>query len=170
LATVRPLAPDDLGQVADIFGHYVATSGATFEQVPPTVDGWRAKSADIAARGLPFLVAADEDRLRGFAYCTAWRTQPSYVHTAEESIYLAPDSVGQGLGRELLSRLIEQAAAVDIHQLLAVIADTGNPASPSLHRRLGFLEVGRLRRVGFKQGRWLDTMLWQLELVGAGDG
>jgi L-amino acid N-acyltransferase YncA len=162
---IRPLELDDLGAVAAIFGHYVRTSCATFEQVPPSVEAWRAKSADIAARGLPFLVAESADRILGFAYGTAWRSPPSYLHTAEESIYLVPDAVGRGLGRQLLGRLMEEAAASGIHQLLAVIADTGNPASPHLHRSLGFVEVGRLRRVGFKHGRWLDTALYQLELV-----
>jgi L-amino acid N-acyltransferase YncA len=163
-ATIRPLQPEDLPQVAQIFAHYVRTSCATFEQVAPSAEAWQAKSADIAVRGLPFLVAESAGRLLGFAYCTAWRSQPSYLHTAEESIYLAPEAVGQGLGEQLLTRVMDHATAAGIHQLLAVIADTGDPASPRLHRRVGFTEVGRLTGVGLKHGRVLDTILFQRDL------
>jgi L-amino acid N-acyltransferase YncA len=162
---LRPAEPTDLPAVAGIFGHYVETSGATFELITPEISVWEGKLAEARRRGWPFLVAVDDERLLGFAYTGPWRSPGAYLHTAEESIYLSPDSVGQGLGRRLLSRLIDDASAAGVRQLLAVIADTGNPASPALHRGLGFHEVGRLAQVGLKHGRWLDTCLFQRELV-----
>lgn len=161
---LRSAEPSDLGAVAALFGHYVETSCATFELETPVVGVWDAKLAEARRRGWPFLVAVDEGDLRGFAYTGPWRTPGAYAHTAEESIYLAPDAVGRDLGGRLLGRLIEDATAAGVRQLLAVIADTGDPASRQLHRSLGFREVGRLAQVGFKHGRWLDTWIYQREL------
>ncbi|HTY71345.1 MAG TPA: GNAT family N-acetyltransferase [Actinomycetes bacterium] len=162
---LRPAEPADLAQVAAIFGHYVRTSCATFEEVVPEVTAWTTKLDEARGRGWPFLVAADVERVRGFARCAPWRPPAAYLHTAEESIYLAPGDTGRGLGTRLLTRLLEEAARAGIHQLLAVIADTGDPASMQLHERLGFARVGLLRRVGLKQGRWLDTAIYQRELA-----
>lgn len=162
---MRPAAHTDLGAVAELFGYYVETSCATFELVTPDVSVWESKLKEARGRGWPFLVAVNGDRLRGFAYTGPWRTPDAYLHTAEESIYLAPDAVGQDLGGRLLGRLIDDATAAGVRQLLAVIADTGDPASRALHRSLGFREVARLAQVGFKHGRWLDTWVFQRELA-----
>lgn len=164
MTELRPAEPSDLVGVAALFGHYVEMSCATFELVTPAVSVWEGKLADARARGWPFLVAVDADELRGFAYTGPWRSPGAYLHTAEESIYLAPDAVGKDLGGLLLGRLIDDAEAAGVRQLLAVIADTGDPASRLLHRSLGFREVARLTQVGFKHGRWLDTWVFQREL------
>ena len=108
---IRPATPEDLPRVAEIFGHYALNTCATFEAVPPTVDTWAKKLAVTADRGWPFLVTADGDEVHGFSYCSAWRTQPAYLHTAEESIYLAPDQTGRGLGRPLLTAMIDALRA-----------------------------------------------------------
>jgi phosphinothricin acetyltransferase len=166
---IRPARPDDLPRIAEIFGHYVRNTCATFETVAPGVDVWAEKLALTTDRGWPFLVTADDDEVVGFSYCSAWRSQPAYVHTTEESIYLAPGRTGRGLGRPLLTAMIDALEASQVTQLLAVIADAGDPASAALHRRLGFTEAGRLVEVGNKFDRWLDTVLYQRP-VGAGDG
>ena len=87
---IRPARPEDLPRIAEIFGHYVRNTCATFEMAVPSVDAWAGKLALTTDRGWPFLVTADDDEIVGFSYCSAWRSQPAYVHTAEESIYLAP--------------------------------------------------------------------------------
>jgi L-amino acid N-acyltransferase YncA len=166
---IRPATPEDLPRVAEIFGHYALDTCATFEAVPPSVDKWAEKLAVTTDRGWPFLVTADDDEVLGFSYCSAWRTQPAYLHTAEESIYLAPGQTGRGLGRPLLTAMIDALEATPVTQLLAVIADAGDPASASLHRSLGFTEVGRLTKVGNKFDHWLDTVLYQRPM-GASDG
>jgi phosphinothricin acetyltransferase len=164
MTELRQAEASDLVAVADLFGYYVEHSCATFELEAPDVSAWAGKLAQARERGWPFLVAVDEEELRGFAYCTPWRSPGAYLHTAEESIYLAPDATGQDLGGLLLRRLVDEAAAAGVRQLLAVIADTGDPASRLLHRSVGFREVGRLVGVGFKHGRWLDTWVFQREL------
>jgi L-amino acid N-acyltransferase YncA len=164
MTNLRPLSEADLAAVTAIYAHYVTGSVATFDETPPGVDAWRAKAGGIAAAGLPFLVAEDDGEVLGFAYASAYRPKPAYRHTVEDTIYLAPGATGRGLGRRLLAELIDRAAAAGARQMIAVIADGGDPASAKLHAAFGFAEAGRLRAVGLKHGRWLDTVLYQLEL------
>jgi L-amino acid N-acyltransferase YncA len=101
----------------------------------------------------------------GFAYAAPWRPKSAYRYTVENTVYLAPGVTGRGIGAALLTALIDHAAAAGCHQMIAVIADTGSPASARLHRRLGFTDAGRLHAVGFKLGRWIDTRLMQRDLT-----
>jgi phosphinothricin acetyltransferase len=165
-AVVRAAVPADAGQVAAIFGHYVATSVATFEEVAPTAADWRRRLEDLAGRNLPFLVAeADGDgTVCGFAYASPWRPKPAYRYTVEDTVYLSPGHTGRGIGSALLGGLLTGCAAAGARQVIAVIADTGSDASAALHRRFGFTQAGRLSGVGRKHGRWIDTMLMQRDL------
>ncbi|WP_199736532.1 GNAT family N-acetyltransferase [Micromonospora sp. HM5-17] len=162
---VRPAVPADLDAVAQIYAHYVTTSVVTFDEVAPTVDHWRQRLDDLTGRGLPFLVATVHGDVAGYAYAGPYRPKPAYRHTVEDSIYLAPDRTGLGLGRALLGALLPACAAAGARQMVAVIADSGSDASPALHRRFGFVEVGRLVAVGHKHGRWVDTVLMQRALT-----
>ncbi|WP_129839944.1 GNAT family N-acetyltransferase [Streptomyces sp. RFCAC02] len=162
---IRPAEPDDAFPITAIFAHYVVSTLVTFREEPLTTTEWRRKMADTAAHGLPFLVVEMNGAVAGFAYAGPWRPQPAYRHTVENSIYLAPDRTGLGLGRALLTALVEGCERAGVRQIVAVIADSGSDASPALHRRLGFTEAGRLRAVGHKHGRWLDTVLMQRDLA-----
>jgi phosphinothricin acetyltransferase len=161
---LRGVTDADLPAVAGIFAHYVLHSLATFEEHPPAVSAWERKREEISARSLPFLVAEAEGHIAGYAYASVWRDKPAYRYTAEDAVYVAPGSTGQGLGRLLLQAVIRECASGGVHQLVAVIADTGSPASQALHRACGFREAGRLRSVGYKHDRWIDTVLMQLDL------
>ena len=162
---VRPATSADCDAVAALYGGDVRDSLATFELVAPSADDWRAKLADLDQVGLPFLVQVEE--LVGYALVTPWRPRPGYRFTVEDSIYIAPRRTGSGHGRRLMMELISATRTWGAKQVLAVIADSGEPASPALHLGAGFVEVGRLRQVGFKQGRWVDTLLLQLSLEDA---
>ncbi|MCF6473986.1 N-acetyltransferase [Nonomuraea sp. MG754425] len=164
MTRVRALTETDLPTVAGIYAHYVTTTVATFDETPLTPGDWRAKAAAITGAGLPFLVAETDGAVTGYAYVAQYRPKPAYRHTLEDTIYLAPGSTGKGLGRLLLGELIAAAGRTEARQLVAVIADSGDPASARLHERFGFEQAGRLRSVGFKQGRWIDTVLMQLDL------
>lgn len=161
---IRSAAETDLEAVAGIFGHYVDGSVVTFETVPPSLSYWRHFRDDQAERGLPFLVCECNGQVAGYAYAAPWRTKPAYRHTVESTVYLAPGRTGQGLGRKLLEELRRECARAGAEQMIAVIADTGDPASAALHRACGFTEAGRLRNVGYKHGRLLDTLLLQCDL------
>lgn len=161
---IRQARPADLDAVGAIYAHYVATSTATFELTPPDRQEWVRRFSAIDEHGLPFVVAGLGGGIAGYAYCAPWKSRPAYRHTAEVSVYVAPEAVGQGVGGALLDALLERAAAAGIRELIAVIADTGDPASIALHRRRGFVDAGRLTGVGLKHGRWLDTVLLQRRL------
>jgi phosphinothricin acetyltransferase len=170
---VRPAIPADTEQVAAIFAHYVATSVATFEEVPPTAADWRRRLGELGRQNLPFLVAlggqggqagGDTGTLCGYAYASPWRPKPAYRYTVEDTVYISPGHTGRGLGSALLAGLLAGCADAGARQVIAVIADTGSDASAALHRRFGFAEAGRLCGVGRKHGRWIDTVLMQREL------
>jgi phosphinothricin acetyltransferase len=165
-ARVRPVGVDDLDAVAEIFAHYVTDSVATFEEIPPTSSDWRRRLDDLTDRRLPFLVGEVGGQIVGYAYAGPWRPKPAYRHTVEDSIYLAPGWTGRGLGRALLGALLAECAKTDARQMIAVVADTGDPTSAGLHRAFGFSDVGRLKEVGHKHGRWIDTLLLQRDLTG----
>ncbi|MEE6261456.1 GNAT family N-acetyltransferase [Plantactinospora sonchi] len=161
---ITPATAADLAAITDIYAHYVTGSVATFDETPPDVDHWRQRLADLTGRGLPFLVARVDGLVAGYAYAGPYRPKPAYRHTVEDTIYLAPGRAGQGLGRALLGALLPAARSAGARQMVAVIADTGSDASAALHRRFGFVEVGRLVGVGYKHDRWIDTVLMQRDL------
>ena len=161
---LRPLELKDIEQVAAIYAHYVGSGVATFDEVAPDVAAWSAKAGSIVARGLPFLVAEIGDEVAGFAYASLWRPRPAYRHTVEDTVYVAPSRLRRGVGRMLLDALIEGCRNAGMEQVIAVIADTDDPASQALHRSAGFNEAGRLARVGYKHGQWIDTVLMQISL------
>jgi phosphinothricin acetyltransferase len=165
---VRPASDADMAAVAGIFAHYVTSSLATFEEIPPTVADWTRKLDDLSGQGLPFLVATIGDEVAGYAHASPWRPRPAYRYTVEDSVYLAPGRTGQGTGRALLEALLRECGRSGARQVVAVIADTGGEASVALHRRLGFTHIGRLTGVGRKHGRWIDTVLMQRTLPAAG--
>jgi len=152
---IRPAEPADTEQVAAIFAHYVATSVATFE-VGQGVQGVQG--------GQEVEAAGDAGAICGYAYASPWRPKPAYRYTVEDTVYISPAHTGRGLGRALLGGLLAGCADAGARQVIAVIADTGSDASAALHRRFGFAEAGRLRGVGRKHGRWIDTVLMQREL------
>ncbi|MGV0813133.1 N-acetyltransferase family protein [Mycolicibacterium boenickei] len=164
-AVVRVTSPDDLDAISAIYAHHVETGVATFELVPPDRDEWERRLATARQRELPFLTAILDGEIVGYAYCSPWKLRPAYRHTVENSIYLAPQSAGRGVGTQLLQGLLAGCTAAGIREVIAVVVDTDD-ATPSLalHRKHGFIEAGRLRAVGYKHGRWLDTVLLQCSL------
>jgi phosphinothricin acetyltransferase len=163
--SVRAATLDDLDAIAEIYRHYVVTSIATFETDPPDAAEWRRRFAAITDAGLPFLVTERDGAVAGYAYCGPWKSRPAYRTTVENSVYVAPSAIGNGCGTELVLALLDGCSAAGIREVIAVIADTGDPASVELHRRCGFVEAGRLNRVGVKHGRYVDTLLLQRSLA-----
>lgn len=165
---VRPAASDDIPAVAEIYRHHVAHGVASFELTPPSDEEMALRYATLMDGGYPYLVAEVDGRVVGYAYAGPYRARPAYRNTVENSVYVEPAAAGQGIGRALLNALIEAAAERDFRQMVAVIGDSGNAASIALHRRCGFEDTGVLKSVGFKHGRWLDSVFMQRAL-GNGD-
>ena len=128
----------------------------------------RARREDVLSKGLPYLVAVDGDNVLGFAYCNWFKPRPAYRFSAEDSIYLAPEANGQGLGRLLLTELMAQAEKAGVRKLIAVIGDSANAASIGVHRSAGFAHVGTLKSCGWKFDRWLDVVMMD-KALGWGD-
>jgi len=129
----------------------------------------RLRYDEVRARGLPYLVAQVAGQVAGYGYCTLYRARSAYRYALEDSIYVRKDMVGRGVGRLVLAELIRRCEGLGYRQMIAVIGDSGNAASIGVHASLGFLRVGTLRSVGFKFGRWVDSVLMQRPL-GNGDG
>jgi phosphinothricin acetyltransferase len=167
---IRPVTNSDVEAITAIYRHHVLTGTASFEEAPPSTEEMAARCAAIQERDLPYiclegvLESGGAPRLLGYAYAGPYRPRSAYRFTVEDSIYLAPEAAGRGYGKLLLLKLIEECRARELREIVAVIGDSANHASIGLHRRLGFREVGTLRQVGLKFGRWLDTVLMQLAL------
>lgn len=162
--SLRDAAPDDLTPCHAIYAHHVRHGTASFEETPPTLAEFAARHADIRARGLPYLVAERDGILLGYAYAAPYRARSAYRHTLENSIYVAPEAGRQGVGHALLGALLARCEAGPWRQMVAVIGDSANAASIALHARCGFRHVGTLEAVGFKFGRWIDSVLMQRPL------
>lgn len=164
-AAIRPTSADDLDAIAAIYAHHVESGVATFELTPPDRAEWERRLQTARDLELPFVTATLDGSIVGYAYCAPWKTRPAYRHTVENSIYLVPHASGRGIGAQLMTALLDGCAAAGIREVIAVVVDTEDAAaSLALHRGHGFVEAGRLRAVGFKHGRWLDTVLLQRSL------
>ncbi|MEZ3159964.1 N-acetyltransferase family protein [Microbacterium sp. BWT-B31] len=163
--TIRPVRETDLPDIREIYNYYVTNSVVTFDEKKRTIAQWRHKLAHLTKLGLPFLVAeSPSGQVLGYALVAPWSGKSSYRYTVENSIYLGQAAAGKGLGRALLEALIAACEQQGIREMVAVISDKGAEASVALHEKLGFVEVGRMGRVGFKFGRWLGTIYLQKSL------
>ncbi|MEM7223696.1 MAG: N-acetyltransferase family protein [Pseudomonadota bacterium] len=166
--SVRAASAADLSATHEIYAHHVAHGLGSFEETAPDLTDWSARYRGLVADGYPFLVAEHEGRVGGYAYASAYRSRPAYRFAVQDSVYVAPDCQGHGLGQALLAELIARCTAQGFRRMVAVIGDSGNHASVGLHERQGFALVGVLPAVGFKHGRWVDTVLMERAL-GEGD-
>ena len=167
-ATLRSTEPRDLPAITAIYGHHVRTGLASFETSAPDEAEMRRRYDSIRAKGFPYLTAELDGRVVGYAYASLYRERPAYRFALEDSLYVHPDFMGKGIGRMLLTQLIADCEAVGCRQLIAVIGDSANSPSIGIHAALGFAMVGTFRSIGWKQERWLDTVLMQ-RTIGAGD-
>ena len=164
---IRAASDADVAAIARIYGYYVLHSLSTFEEMPPGESDMAARKAAVDALGLPYLVA-DDGGVIGYAYAAPFRTRAAYRYTVEDSVYVAPDQLGRGVGKALVARLIEICEGMGLRQMMAVIGDSGNAGSIGLHRGLGFETAGLSTAVGFKFDRWVDVVWMQRPLGGGG--
>ena len=164
MVTIRDATPADLAAIQAIYAHHVTHGLASFEEVPPPVEEMRLRFEAIVGAGKPYIVAEIDGRVVGYGYASSYRTRSAYRYTVENSIYIDERARGRGVGTALLDALIARCRGGPWRQMLAVIGDSGNAASIGVHRKAGFRQVGLLERVGYKHGRWVDSVLMQLEL------
>ena len=170
MLTLRPARTTDLPQITDIYAHAVLNGTASYEYDAPSLEEMTRRFAAITQQNFPYIVAQDEGRVLGYAYASHFRTRPAYRFIVEDSIYIAPDSQGQGIGTLLLGELLARCEALGFRQMIAVIGDAAvNLPSARLHSAMGFTECGRITGSGFKFNRWCDTLLMQRALNGGTD-
>ena len=160
---IRDVKETDAGAIAAIYAHHVLNGTASYDIDPPPVEFHRDKIRRVATEGWPFLVAELDGLVAGYAYVTQFRDRAAYRFTAEDSIYVRPGLTGRGVGKALIAALLDRSAAYGFKTIIAVIGGA-EPASIAVHAALGFEEVGRLRRVGWKKDRWLDSVYMQRDL------
>ena len=159
MPTIRPSTPNDIPQITAIYTHHVLHGTGTFEVEPPSEHDMAQRRADVVNKGLPYLVATEGERVLGYAYCNWFKPRPAYRFSAEDSIYIAPEAAGSGLGRALMAELLRQAELAGVRKMIAVIGDSANAGSIGVHRSAGFRHVGVLEACGWKFERWLDVVL-----------
>ena len=161
---IRDSRDADMPAVQVIYAHHVLNGLASFEEEAPDVAELRSRRERVLALGLPYLVGEIGGEVAGYCYATPYRTRSAYRYTLEDSVYVREGCGGKGLGEALLRELIARCEKGPWRQMIAVIGDSANVASIALHRKLGFREAGTLASVGFKFGRWVDSVLMQRAL------
>ncbi len=165
---IRASRPEDAPALAAIYGHHVLNGFGTFEEVPPSAEEMAARRQAVVDRGLPYLVAEDAGQVLGFAYAAPFRPRAAYRYTVEDSVYIAPEAIGRGVGKVVLSEVIKACEAFGIRQVVAVIGDSENAGSIGLHASLGFEHAGVGKAFGYKKGRWVD-IVWMTKSLNGGE-
>lgn len=161
---IRTADIGDLAAFTEIYRESVLNGVASYELDPPSLEEMTARFTDITAKGYPYIVAVEQNgAILGYAYASAFRTRPAYRWLVEDSVYIAPEARGKGVGKALLEELIRRSTALGFRQMVAVIGGA-HPASIAVHSATGFEHNGRMAASGFKHGRWLDTVLMQRAL------
>jgi phosphinothricin acetyltransferase len=161
---IRPATPDDIAAVTRIYADAVLNGTASFEIEPPDEAEMTRRQAALLNNGYPYLTAEIEGVVAGYAYAGPYRSRPAYKWSVEDSIYVAPQMHRKGIGGLLLARLVAESTQRGFRQMIAVIGDSAQIGSIAVHERAGFNHIGTLRSVGFKHGKWLDTVLMQRAL------
>ncbi len=165
---IRPAQAADVAEIQSIYAHHVLHGAGTFEEIPPPIEEVHRRYNGIVSRGWSYLVATDATGVIGYAYFSQMRERSAYRYTAEDSIYVRDDVRGQGVGKALVAKLLDEATELGFRQMIAVIGDSENVGSIGVHASLGFQRAGLLRATGLKFGRWIDTVYMQRAL-GRGD-
>ena len=162
--SVRPATPADIPAITRIYAHSVRTGTASFELEPPDEAEMTRRMQTLLGGGYPYIVAEIGGAIAGYAYAGSYRPRPAYRFSVEDSIYIDPSAQRKGVGRALLENLIEECTRRGFRQMIAVIGDSAQTPSIELHRALGFRMIGNIENVGYKFGRWLDSVLMQRAL------
>ena len=161
---VRPVSEADIAPITAIYAAEVRDFVNTYEYDAPDQAEMRRRMQGIVEADYPYLVAEVDGQVAGYAYASSFRARIGYRFTVENSVYVAAERQGHGVGSALLERLIAECEARDFRQMIAVIGEAANSGSIRLHERFGFRHIGTFPGIGLKHGRWLDTVFMQRAL------
>jgi phosphinothricin acetyltransferase len=159
---IRSATVDDATSICGIYNHYVKTAVITFEEIPVSINEMEGRIRTVLSK-YPWLVWEEEGEILGYAYINKWRDRSAYRYSAEDSIYIKDGAQGRGIGKKLLSALLEEARKAGIHTLVALIA-MPNEQSAAMHEKFGFKKAAEFVEIGYKLDRWLNVGHWQLIL------
>ena len=162
---IRPALQSDVPAITRIYGHHAVNGFGTFDEEVPPLSRYAKLLTELDTAGHPFLAACFNDTLLGFAYAAPFRPRTGWRFSFEDSIYMAPGELGRGYGTKLLMALVAKCREFGVRNLIAVVGDSQNLPSIRVHERCGFAQIGTLRDVGFKKGRWLDVVFLQASLA-----
>ena len=165
---IRNAVETDFAEIQVIYTEYVLETYATFEVIPPTKDELIQRWETITQDGFPYLIAELNGKVVGYAYASKYRSRLAYKYTIEDSVYVSPNSTGQGVGKALLQAIIQKCIPLGYRQIIAVIGGSDNHSSINLHEKCGFYKIGTMPGTGYKLGRWVDSVMMQRQL-GQGD-
>ncbi len=158
--TISAAARAQLSEIRDIYNEVIRNSTAVFSDVEVTLAEREAWFDAKCAAGFPVVVATDPSGVVGFGTFGAFRAWPGYRYSVEHSVHVRVDARGRGVGCALVQALLQEAARMQKHVMIAGI-DAQNVTSIALHEKLGFRVAGELKEVAFKFGRWLDLKFMQ---------
>jgi phosphinothricin acetyltransferase len=165
---IRNAIETDFVEIQIIYTEYVLETHATFEVIPPAKNELIQRWQTITNDGFPYLIAELNSKVVGYAYASKYRLRSAYKYSIEDSVYVAPDSTGQGVGTALLKSIIQKCTSLGYRQMIAVIGGSDNHSSINLHARCGFYKTGTMPSTGYKLGQWVDSVMMQRPL-GQGD-
>jgi L-amino acid N-acyltransferase YncA len=168
MTLIRPSLETDIPAIQAIYAHHVLHGTGTFETEPPSEAEIATRRADVLGKTFPYLVIEEAGVVRGFAYANWFKPRPAYRFSVEDSIYMAQDAHGKGLGKLLLTELLAQLERGGIRKAIAVIGDSANAGSIGVHRACGFTLVGVVKSCGWKFGQWRDIVMME-KTLGVGD-
>lgn len=170
MVQIKPILRDalqaDMPSIFEIYADEVINGVSSWEELPPSIEELSRRYGNIVNKGFPYRVAEMHDRVVGYSYASAYRPRSGYRYTIENTIYIDKNQRGLGLGRCLLEDLISNCETKGYRQMVAVIGDSNNHVSINFHTRMGFVHAGVLKSIGFKHGRWMDSVIMQRALSG----
>jgi phosphinothricin acetyltransferase len=163
--TIEKISELHLKDAHKIYNYYIVNSYSNFEEKKLTFNQFYINYKNIIKNKLPYLVALSKNKVVGLAYLNRFREKSGYRFSFENTIYVHEKHTRQGIGYKLLKELLNISKNhKNIKSIVAVIGSIDSKASLKLHEKLGFNKSGVLKKIGFKNNKWIDSIFLQKNL------
>ena len=158
----KKIKKQDIQAGLDIYNYYIVNSYANFEEKKLSLNEFINLYKKIKIYKLPFIIAKNNNEVIGIAFVSKFRDKSGYRFTYEHSIYVSPKFTNKGYGSKILKNLIKICKInIKVKNLIAVIGGSNNKESIKIHKKNGFTHIGTLKKIGFKKGKWIDSVYMQ---------
>ena len=163
--TIEKISKEYLKDTYKIYNYYIVNSYSNFEEKKLTFNQFHSNYKNITKKKLPYLIALSEKKVVGLAYLNRFREKSGYRFAFENTIYVHDKHIRQGIGYKLLKKLLNVSKNnKNIKLIIAVIGSIDSKGSLKLHEKLGFKKTGVLKKIGFKNKKWIDSIFLQKNL------